>query len=85
MRAKDKTCAHTPSIKPHITALKRRGLAITPPHGLTALENLANVELLPVINTQYQSTYAKATADILGTGNIGNWQHFHISRFRQPP
>ena len=55
-----------------------------PIQGLTPLENVANVQILPVTNTQYQSTYAKATADKLGIGNIGNignWQHFHISTF----
>ena len=65
----------------HNRAKTARIGSYTPTHGLTALENVANVELLPVTNTKYQSTYAKATADILGIGNIGNWQHFHISTF----
>jgi len=35
------------------------------------VENVANVKMLPNPNTNIQSTYAKATADKLGTGNIG--------------
>ena len=43
--------------------------------------NVANVKILPMVNSNGQSTYAKATADKLETGNIGTGNNSTMATF----